>query len=263
MVNAGILPATVSITQRANLWANAFHDIIPHPDVVDRQGREFWRGRRARTIQSSRHLVDEFARTHAAGTSFGNTLMRRYLQSTQWITNPTNEEQIKKFDQLATFFKTYASQYGFDYLMVVAQGYQESMLNQAARNGGAVGIMQIKPSTAAAPPISIPNVVTAENNIHAGVKALKTIADQYFSDPNIDPQNRLLLTFAAYNCGPNRIADLRKQAAQQGLDPDKWFGNVELIVSQRVGQTTVQYVSNIYKYYVAYKLVVEQGESLQ
>ena len=138
------------------------------------------------------------------------------------------------------------------------------MLNQAARSpGGAVGIMQVKPSTAAAPPISIPDVRTAENNIHAGVKVLNSIADKYFNDPKIDPENRLLLTFAAYNAGPNRIAELRKQAPAQGLDPNKWFGNVELLVSQKVGQTTVQYVSNIYKYYVAYKLVVEQGGSLQ
>ena len=149
------------------------------------------------------------------------------------------------------------------YLMVIAQGYQESMLNQAAKNGGAVGIMQVKPSTAAAPPISIPNVMTAENNIHAGVKVLKTIADQYFSDPKIDPVNRLLFTFAAYNTGPNRIADLRRRAPAQGLDPNIWFGNMELMVGKSVGPTTVQYVSNIYKYYVAYKLVVEQGESLQ
>ncbi len=147
--------------------------------------------------------------------------------------------------------------------MVMAQGFQESMLNQAARNGGAVGIMQVKPSTAAAPPISIPDVMTEENNIHAGVKVLRTIADKYFSDPRIDPENRLLLTFASYNAGPNRIAELRKEAADQGLDPNKWFGNVELLVAQKVGQTTVQYVSNIYKYYIAYKLVVEQGQSLQ
>ena len=133
--------------------------------------------------------MDEWIKTHAAGTSFGNTLMRRYLQSTQWIKNPTSEDKIKKFNETADFFKKYSSQYGFDYLMVVAQGYQESMLEQSARSpGGAVGIMQVKPSTAAAAPINIPNVMTAENNIHAGVKVLKTIADQYFNDPKIDPR---------------------------------------------------------------------------
>src|SRR5271166_2667794 len=263
MVNAGILPATVTITERAKLWASVFHNITPQPNVVIADQEDLaWAVRK--NNPKFKELVDEFVKTHAAGTSFGNTLMRRYLQSNQWITNPTNEEQIKKFNELANFFKTYSSQYGFDYLMVVAQGYQESMLNQAARSpGGAVGVMQVKPSTAAAPPISIPDVMTAENNIHAGVKLLNSIAENYFSDPKIDSMNRLLLTFAAYNCGPNRIADLRKEAPAQGLDPNKWFGNVELMVAQRVGQVTVQYVSNIYKYYIAYKLVVEQGESLQ
>ncbi len=263
MVNAGILPATVTITARAELWAKVFHDITAHPDIAIADEQDLaWAMRKDNP--KFKQLVDEFARTHAVGTSFGNTLVRRYLQSNQWITNPTDEEQIKKFKQVAGFFKTYASEYGFDYLMVVAQGYQESQLNQAARSpGGAVGVMQVKPSTAAAPPISIPDVMTAENNIHAGVKVLKTIADQYFSDPKIDAENRLLLTFAAYNCGPNRIADLRRRAPAQGLDPNKWFGNVELMVSQSVGQTTVDYVRNIYKYYIAYKLVVEQGQSLQ
>ena len=147
--------------------------------------------------------------------------------------------------------------------MIFAQEYQESMLNQSARSpGGAVGIMQIKPEIAAAPPISILDVFTAENNIHAGVKLLHHIADAYFDDPKIDPVNRLLLTFAAYNAGPTRIADLRKRAPAQGLDPNKWFGNVELLVARDIGQVTVQYVSNIYKYYVAYKLVVDQGEPL-
>ena len=210
-----------------------------------------------------KQLVDEFVKTHAAGTSFGNTLVRRFLQSGQLLKDATSESELKKFNETVGLFKKYASQYNFDYLMIVAQGYQESKLEQSARGPtGAVGIMQVKPATAAAPPISIPDVMTAEPNIHAGVKVLRDIADKYFSDPKIDPENRLLFTFGAYNAGPNRIAELRSKAPAQGLDPNKWFGNVELLVSQSVGPVTVQYVSNIYKYYVAYKLVVEQGESL-
>jgi membrane-bound lytic murein transglycosylase MltF len=148
--------------------------------------------------------------------------------------------------------------------MIVAQGYQESMLEQSARSpGGAVGIMQVKPRIAAAAPISIPDITTADNNIHAGVKVLKDISDNYFNDPKIDPMNRLLFTFAGYNAGPSRIADLRKKAPAAELDPNKWFDNVVLLVAQSVGPVTVQYVSNIYKYYVAYKLVVEQGQSLR
>ena len=261
MVNAGIIPATVTITDRAKLWANVLPDITPQPNlVIADEGTLAWAMRK--NNPKLKEVVDEFVKSHMAGTSFGNTLMRRYLQNTKWITNPTTKAELKAFNENVIFFKKYASQYGLDYLLVVAQGYQESMLNQAARHGGAVGIMQVKPATAAAAPISIPDVMTAENNIHAGVKVLRTISDTYFNDPQIDPMNRLLFTFAAYNAGPTRIAALRKKASAQGLDPNKWFGNVELLVSQSVGQVTVEYVSNIYKYYVAYKLVLEQGESL-
>ena len=262
MVNAGIIPATVTITQRAKLWASVFPNITPQPSLVVADEGNLAFAMRKDNPRFTR-LVDDFVKTHAVGTSFGNTVLRRYLDNTRWVKNPTSEAEVKKFNENIAFFKRYASQYDFDYLMIVAQGFQESMLNQSARNGSAVGIMQVEPITAAAPPISIPDVMTAENNIHAGVKILRDIADKYLNDPKIDPENRLLMTFASYNSGPTRIAELRKRAPSQGLDPDKWFGNVELLVAQSVGQVTVQYVSNIYKYYVAYKLVVEQGQTLQ
>jgi membrane-bound lytic murein transglycosylase MltF len=263
MVNAGILPATVTLTERADLWVNVFPNILPQPNLI--LGNE---GNLAMAMRKGnpklKQVVDEFVKTHAMGTAFGNTLWRRYLKSDQWVKNPTTAAELAKFNETVAFFKKYAGDYGFDYLMIVAQGYQESLLNQSARSpGGAVGIMQVKPEIAAAEPISIPNISTAENNIHAGVKLLHSISQQYFNDPKLDPMNRLLMTFAAYNAGPNRIADLRERARARGLDPNIWFGNVELMVEQSVGPVTVQYVSNIYKYYVAYKLVVEQGQTLQ
>ena len=262
MVNAGIIPATVTITERANLWASVLPNITAHPDLIVASQQDLaWAMRK--NNPELKAMVDEFVKTHGLGTSFGNTLLRRYLQNTKWIKNPTTAEEIKKFNENIAYFKKYSAEYSMDYLLVVAQGYQESMLNQSARNGGAVGIMQVKPALAAAPPISVHNVTTAQNNIEAGVKMLHTIEEKYFSDPKIDPMNRLLLTFAAYNAGPTRIAALRRQAAARGLDPNVWFGNVELVVAQSVGQVTVQYVSNIYKYYVAYKLVVQQGGTLQ
>jgi len=262
MVNAGILPATVTTSDRAKLWASVYPNIIPNPTaIVADEGNLAFAIRKG--SPQFKELLDDFIKTRAMGTSFGSTLWRRYVQSDQWIKNPTSDAEILKFDQTADFFKKYASEYGFDYLMIIAEGYQESRLEQSAKNGGAVGIMQVEPRTAAAAPISIDNVSTAENNIHAGVKILHEISDKYFNDPGIDPENRLLFTFAAYNAGPNRIAALRNEAPAHGLDPNTWFGNVELLVGQSVGPVTVQYVSNIYKYYVAYKLVVEQGKSLQ
>ena len=263
MVNAGMLPATVTTSERAALWASVLPNIALQSNLTVASGIDLaWAMRKSNP--RFKELVDEFVRADAAGTSFGNALVRRYLSSNQWVTNPTTAAELRKFEATVDFFKKYSSEYGFDYLMVMAQGYQESMLEQSARGpSGAVGIMQVRPSTAAAPPISIPDIWTAEKNIQAGVKVLETIAHTYFNDPKIDPENRLLFTFAAYNAGPTRIAELRKQAPAQGLDPDKWFENVELLVSRDVGPVTVQYVSNIFKYYVAYKLVVDQGRSLQ
>ena len=262
MVNAGLLPATVTITQRADLWTQVLPNLTAYPKaVVGIDGNLAWAMRKnnPKLLQ----VVNQFAKTHAVGTSFGDTLVREYLQNVSHLKNATSPQEMKKFDETVAFFKQFASLYGFDYLMIVAQGYQESMLEQSARSpGGAIGIMQVMPSTAAAPPISIPDIFTAENNIHAGVKILHDIADSYFNDPAIDPKDRLLFTFAGYNAGPNRIAELRKIAGARGLNPNKWFGNVEVIAAENIGPVTVEYVSNIYKYYVAYQLVVEQGESL-
>jgi membrane-bound lytic murein transglycosylase MltF len=142
-----------------------------------------------------------------------------------------------------------------------AQGYQESLLDQGKKNpSGAVGIMQVIPKNAAATPISISDVGTADGNIHAGVKMMRNIQDTYFNDPKIDALNKTLFVFASYNAGPNRIARLRKEAAALGLDPNVWFGNVELVAAKDIGQETVTYVANIYKYYVAYKLALEQAQ---
>ena len=254
MVNANLIPATVINRGRAALWAQVLPNVKVHEDLVVASG-----GKTAWVMRSNnpqlKGLVDEFLRTHAAGTSFGNTLLQRYLQNTQWIRNSTSEAEIQKFKAYTGFFRKYAREYQFDYLLLTAQGYQESLLDQQKKSPtGAVGVMQVIPKFAAADPIDISNVEQAENNIHAGVKMLRAIADTYFNDPGVDPLNKTLFTFASYNAGPNRIAHLRKRAELDGLDPNKWFGNVELEVAKDVGQETVIYVGNIYKYYIAYKM---------
>jgi membrane-bound lytic murein transglycosylase MltF len=260
MVNAGLIPATVTTNQRAALWSKVLDKIQPHPDLVVASGTQLaWAMRKGNP--QLKQLVDEFVASHAVGTSFGNTLLRRYLQNTKWVKNSTSGEEMKKFQANLAFIQKYAGEYNFDYLMIAAQGYQESLLDQSRRNpSGAVGIMQVIPKYAAAPPINIPNVGTAETNIHAGVKMLRDIDDRYFNDPGITPFNQTLFVFASYNAGPNRIARLRKQAATLGLDPNVWFGNVELVAAKDIGQETVTYVANIYKYYIAYKLAVEQRQ---
>jgi len=260
MVNAGLLPATVTSDQRAKLWSEVLPNVRPHPSIVLSSGGKLGWVMRKNNPQFVA-LVDEFVAGHREGTSFGNTVLRRYLQNTKWIKNSTSTEEMKKFAAYVEYFKKYAGEYKFDYLMIAAQGYQESLLDQSKRNpSGAVGIMQVIPKYAAAKPINVPNVSTADKNILAGVRMLDNITEAYFNDPAIDQVNKTLFTFAAYNAGPNRIVRLRKKAAEQGLDPNKWFGNVELEVAQDIGQETVGYVGNIYKYYVAYKLATEQEQ---
>jgi len=258
MVNAGLIPATVTINVRALFWAKVFdHLHLCSECALSKEEELAWVMRK--DSPKLKKFVDEFVETHREGTSFGNTLLRRYLQNTKWVKNVAADAEMRKFQLYVDFFKKYAAQYDFDYLMLIALAYQESELNQDRRNPtGALGIMQVIPKYAAASPIDVPNVDTAEPNIHAGTKMLRVIADTYFKDEKLDALNKTLFTFASYNAGPIRIANLRKKAANEGLNPDEWFGNVEFVVAREVGQETVRYVSNIYKYYVAYKLVLEQ-----
>jgi len=263
MVNAGLIPATATIDIRAEFWSKVFPNLILHSSIVlQEDGQLAWATRP--DSPQLRQLLDEFVKGRALGSSFGNTLLRRYLKNTERLKDATSTEEMKKFQAYVSYFKKYAAEYDFDYLMLVAQGYQESLLDQGRRNpSGAVGIMQVIPKIAAAPPINISNVDVAENNIHAGAKMLRDIADTYFKDPKLDPLNRTLMVFASYNAGPTRISRLRRKAGADGLNPNQWFGNVELVVAKDVGQETVQYVSNIYKYYVAYKLTLEESAGKQ
>jgi membrane-bound lytic murein transglycosylase MltF len=259
MVNAGLIPATVTINIRAEFWSKVFPHLMLHPNIIlKEEGQLAWATRK--DSPQLRQLLDEFVKNHAMGTSFGNILIRRYLQNKHWVKDATSTEEMKKFQLYIRYFQKYAAEYDFDYLMLVAQAYQESLLDQSRRNpSGAVGIMQVIPKFAAAPPINIPNVYDAENNIRAGAKMMRNIADSYFKDDKLDALNKALMAFASYNAGPNRIARLRKQASSEGLDANKWFGNVELVAAKDIGQETVQYVNNIYKYYVAYKLTLEES----
>ena len=162
---------------------------------------------------------------------------------------------MKMFQATLPHFKKYSQRYNLDYLMMAAQGYQESRLDQSVKSQvGAVGILQVLPSTAASSPVKIPNVETEENNIHAGTRYMHFLIEDHFNEPGLDLQNRMLFAMAAYNAGPTKIGRCRTMAKDMGYDPNKWFNNVEVAVAKVVGRETTQYVANIYKYYVAYRL---------
>jgi membrane-bound lytic murein transglycosylase MltF len=204
-------------------------------------------------------LINEFLKDHKVGKSFGNVMLQKYLRDTKWAKNSVAPGEMEKFKAAIAFFKKYAGQYKFEWLMIAAQAYQESTIDQTKISPvGAVGVMQIKPSTAADKSVDIHGVdKDIEKNINAGVKYLNFIMENYFKDAQMNRINRGLFAFASYNAGPNRIAKLRKQAEAEGLNPNVWFNNVELVAAKEIGAETVTYVSNIYKYYIAYRMMAE------
>jgi len=256
MVNAGLVGMTLADQMTADLWAKVFPSVTVHADVIVGPKVSIGWAFRKNSPEFAA-LVNEFV-NDPRGPAYSNILIKRYFKDTRWIENATSGDERKKFLDTVSLFKKYSEQYGFDWLMVAAQAYQESRLDQNARSqAGAVGVMQIKPSTAAGSPINISNVDTIEPNIHAGVKYMRYMIDRYFKDAHMNKIDKGLFAFASYNAGPARVAKLRKAAKEEKLDPDKWFNNVELIAGREIGPETVNYVSNIYKYYVAFKLVQE------
>jgi membrane-bound lytic murein transglycosylase MltF len=254
MVNAGLLPAMVMDSHKAKFWQQVFDNIQVHEKVSLRDGGAIgWAFRK--DSPGLKALVDEFVSKNREGTLLGNILLKRYLSDSRYIHNSLSSPEKRKFKDTAHLFQKYADRYDFDWLMVISQAYQESRLDHSAKSSvGAVGIMQLLPSTAADKNVNINDIGELENNIHAGNKYLRFIRDRYFESQPMDDINKTLFSFASYNAGPARIARLRREATQKGLDPNVWFNNVELIAAKQIGRETVQYVSNIYKYWVAYRL---------
>jgi membrane-bound lytic murein transglycosylase MltF len=256
MVNVGLIPAIVAQDYLARFWSKVFTHLEVHDTVALRTGASLGVALRKDSPRLKAEL-DAFLAKNGLGTAFGNTLEKRYLVSTTFVENAASEAERRKFQQLVGYFKKYSQQYQLDYLLMAAQGYQESRLDQNAKSKvGAVGIMQVMPATGR--DLNVGDITKPEANVHAGVKYMRFMVDRYYKDEPMDQLDKGLFTFASYNAGPARVAQLRREAAKRGLDPNVWFGNVEQIASERVGRETVTYVSNIYKYYVAYKLIEEE-----
>ena len=260
MVDAGLLPTTVVDSHKARFWAKIFDRIRVHENLAVRTGGQIGWAFRKSSPQLA-EMVNDFVRKHKKGTLLGNVVLNRYFERTSWAHRALEGEDRARFEKTVGIFKAYGEQYGFDPLMLAALAYQESGLDQSKRSAaGAIGIMQMLPSTAADPNVGIPDITELESNIHAGAKYLRFLRDRYFADPEIDPIDRTLFSFAAYNAGPAKVARLRSEAQRSGLDPNVWFGNVEHVAARMIGRETVQYVANIAKYYVAYRLASRSFE---
>jgi len=261
MTSAGLFPMTVVDDHRLALWSQVFDNLVVHEDIVFRKDAATAPAMRKQSPQL-KELLDGFVRKNRVGTLFTNILINKYTKNTAWVHRALERDPFRRLEQLAGLFRTYGEQYDFDWLMLASFAFQESRFDQNARSHvGAVGVMQILPSTAADRAVNIADIHVLENNVHAGTKYLARLRDHYFSDESMLETERMLFTMAGYNAGPNRINRLRRVAASRGLDPDIWFNNVELVVAAKVGGEPVDYVGNIYRYYIAYKRVLATLET--
>ncbi len=256
MCNAGLLKIVVVDDLLAKFWKQILPNINPHMDVKVREDGDYaWAVRKG-----SPKLIAELnpiIKANGQGSVFGNVLLRKYLTNTKFVKSATSEAEIKRFNQLIQIFQKYGEQYHMDFLLMMAQGFQESRLDQTVKSHvGAVGVMQVMPATGK--DMNVGDISQLDPNINAGVKYIRFMIDQYFKDEPMDELNKGLFAFASYNAGPARIRGLRKLAAQRGLNPNLWFNNVERVVAEKIGRETTTYVSNIYKYYVAYTLTVQE-----
>ena len=254
MVHAGLMPLIIVDKHKADFWKQIFPNITVHDGAAVRTGGDIaWAIRQGSPQRKA--AVDDFVARHAQGTTVGNTILARYLKNAQYVKDAAAESERQKFLALVQYFQTYGNTYDVDWVLMGAQGYQESQLNQAARSKvGAIGVMQVMPATGK--DLGVGDIREVEANIHAGVKYMRWMIDQYYGKGPMTRLDKALFAFASYNAGAGRIAQLRQEAARRGLDPNVWFHNVEYVAAEKIGAETVTYVGNIYKYYIAYQLIM-------
>ena len=255
MLNAGLIPLIVMDKHKADFWKQIFPKVTVHDGITVRTGGEIaWAVREG--SPQLKAVLDDFIARNRIGTTMGDTLLTRYLKNTKYVKDAVSGSERKKFLNLIEYFKQYGDKYDVDWLLMAAQGYQESGLDQNARSPvGAVGVMQIMPATGKE--LKVGDISKTQPNIEAGVKYMRVMIDRYYAKEPMTDLDKVLFTFASYNAGPARVARLRKEAADRGLDPNIWFRNVEYVAANRIGAETVTYVSNIYKYFIAYKLIMD------
>lgn len=259
MVNSGVIDYAVSDDYLARFWSQVLPDIEVHDDLTVREGGAIAFAVRPGSSKLKGRL-DAFLDDNRAGTLFGNMTFKRYLENTSWVLDKRRDRAMRRFREMSDLFRQYGKEYELDWLMLVAQGYQESQLDQSARSSaGAVGVMQLLPSTAS--DLDVGDITELDNNIHAGAQYLRWMIDRYYAGEAMEADDRLLFALASYNAGPRRVRELRREAEAAGLDRNVWFDNVEHMAAREIGRETVDYVSNIFKYHIAFRLIAKNNAS--
>ena len=255
MLDAGLIELMVVDDWKAHMWSLVLPKVKVRRDLVLRADAKTGWAIRKDSLQL-RAEIEDFFRNWAIKQGVADYRMNTYMKRVKELRDPTTSAEYKRFQEMLALFEKYGQRYNFDPLMLAAQGYQESQLNQNARSPvGAVGVMQLMPATGAQ--MKVGDIRLIESNIHAAAKYMDHLMARYLADVDLSEGNRTLFAFAAYNCGPGNLAKARQEADRRNLDPDKWFNNVEIIVAQKIGTETTTYVRNIYKYYVAYRLTLD------
>ena len=259
LVNDGLIGITIMDDYKAKMWSTVYSNLTLHNEITFRENSELALMMRKESPLLLKEL-NSFIEKHKIGKSFARVATEKYFKSRGYLKASKSGITKKKFQSLRKTFRKYADRYELDPLMLMAQAYQESRLREKAKSHvGARGIMQLMPGTARE--MNVGSIHNTDSNIHAGVKYHKLLKDRYFNDENIESADRTLFIFAGYNAGPNRINKFRKIAKERGLDENKWFDNVEVIAAEKIGRETVQYIQNIYNYYVSYTMMNIQREA--
>jgi membrane-bound lytic murein transglycosylase MltF len=248
MLNEDIYQYTVVDSHIADIWQKILDNIELHPNIVIHHNSDIaWAVQKnhPKLLASLNAFIQAYAKP---GRFLGNAVYRKYFEDTYWIERPLTHDLLKRVDCLKYYFQLYAEFYGFDWKLIAALAYQESRFQPKKKShAGAIGIMQIKPSTARDRNVNLPNISDLETNIHAGVKYLAFLRDRYFSSNDYTPEEKENFALAAYNAGPRKVLQLQQKTRELGLNPYKWFYNVETTARQVIGHETVNYVTSIQK----------------
>jgi membrane-bound lytic murein transglycosylase MltF len=252
MVGSGAVRLTVADSHLAEITAELLDTVRIHKDITFNEDVRFgWMVRKDNPELKAG--LDRFVKTVKKGTLTGNIFFKRYFKDNPWAREYVRKEDLETLTRYSPLFQKYGEMYEIDWLLVAAQSFQESRFDPNARSRtGALGLMQLLPSTAK--DMGFADINNPEDNVHAGVKYLRWVADRYFSDGGISSDDRVRFALAAYNAGPANIRRSRTTATQLGYDANRWFNHTELGTMQRVGIEPVHYVRNINKYYLSFRL---------